>query len=290
MAGHGSLHSCVDSPALLAQCLLGELISVFLSRFTRGLLVAALSGVLALPAMGQSVDARASYVLTLGGINIAAMDVDLVDDGARYSLDLKANVAGLGSLVASGTAAASSAGRSTSPQLSSDKFALETRANGELFNVDVSFARGAVAAFKVDPAIVDNYDRIPIERSHLAGVGDFLSAFVIKGGALDQKLCQRRTGIFTGVERFDIAMTPAGTDEATSPRTGYQGPVVLCSVRYIPISGHFTTSEITNYLAENGRIVIWYAPLGATGYFIPYRVLLGTNMGDLSMVLTGMRF
>jgi hypothetical protein len=102
MAGHGSLHSCVDSPALLAQCLLGELISVFLSRFTRGLLVAALSGVLALPATAQSVDARASYVLTLGGINIAAMDVDLVDDGARYSLDLKANVAGLGSLVASG--------------------------------------------------------------------------------------------------------------------------------------------------------------------------------------------
>ena len=41
---------------------------------------------------------------------------------------------------------------------------------------------------------------------------------------------------------------------------------------------------------DSDRIVIWYAPLGETGYFIPYRVLLGTNMGDLSMVLTKMEF
>lgn len=263
---------------------------MFSIRFTHALAAAGLAILLSAPAAAQTVDARASYVLTLGGINIAAMDVDLTDDGSRYRLDLAANVAGLGSLVASGTAKASSAGRSTSPQLSSQEFDLETRADGELFSVDVSFEAGSVASFKVEPPIIDNYDRIPIERSHLTGVGDFLAAFVLKGGALDEKLCQRRTGIFTGVERFDIAMSPAGTDEATSPRTGYQGPVVLCSVRYLPISGHFTTSEITNYLAESGRIVIWYAPLGDTGYFIPYRVLLGTNMGDLSMVLTGMRF
>ena len=85
-------------------------------------------------------------------------------------------------------------------------------------------------------------------------------------------------------------MSYAGEDTATSARTGYQGPVVLCSVDYDPVSGHFTTSEITNYLADSDRIVIWYAPLGDTGYFIPYRVLLGTNMGDLSMVLTGMKY
>ena len=66
--------------------------------------------------------------------------------------------------------------------------------------------------------------------------------------------------------------------------------MVLCTVDYDPVSGHFTSSDITNYLADSDRIVIWYAPLGETGYFIPYRVLLGTDMGDLSMVLTEMRF
>jgi hypothetical protein len=242
------------------------------------------------PVAAAEVDATASYIVTLGGINIAAMDVDLNDDGSRYSLDLKANVAGFGAIVASGTASAKAAGSSAGSSLVAQDFELKTRANGETFTVDVSFAGRNVESFKVEPPIIDNYDRVPIERSHLTGVGDFLSAFVIKGGALDKSICQRRAGIFTGVERFNISMAYAGEDQATSARTGYQGPVVLCSVDYNPVSGHFTTSEITNYLADSDRIVIWYAPLGTTGYFIPYRVLLGTNMGDLSMVLTGMKY
>ncbi|WEK04647.1 MAG: DUF3108 domain-containing protein [Candidatus Devosia phytovorans] len=251
--------------------------------------LSSLALLMSLPAQAAEVDASANYVLTLGGINIAAMTVDLDDDGSRYSLDLTANVAGLGTLVSSGTATAKSVGRSTDATLHADAFNLETRANGEVFTVDVDFAGRDVSAFKVDPPITD-YDRVPIERRHLTGVSDFLSAFVLKGTALDKSLCDRRANIFTGAERFDIAMSYAGDDEATSQRTGYQGPVVLCTVDYNPISGHFTTSEITSYLADSDRIIIWYAPLGETGYYVPYRVLLGTNMGDLSMVLTRLTY
>ncbi|MET3928076.1 DUF3108 domain-containing protein [Devosia sp. 2618] len=251
--------------------------------------VAALAVFLSHPASAAEVDATAKYVVTLGGINIANISVDLDDNGSRYDLNLSANVAGLGTLVASGTAKASSSGRSAGQTLVADTFNLQTRANGELFTVDVSFAGRDVSSFKVDPPIIDNYDRVPLERRHLTGVGDFLSAFVLKGTGLDKSLCQKQSNIFTGVERFNIAMTYAGEDNATSPRTGYQGPVVLCTVDYNPVSGHFTSSDITNYLADSNRIIIWYAPLGDSGYFIPYRVLLGTNMGDLSMVLTGLR-
>jgi len=252
--------------------------------------LAALALIACPPAMAAEVDASAGYVLTLGGINIANMDVGLKDDGARFNLDLSANVAGLGAVVASGTAKASASGASTGSTLAAQAFSLQTRANGETFTIEVTFAGGDVGSFKVEPPIIDNYDRIPLERKHLTGVSDFLSAFVLKGTALDKSLCDRDVGIFTGVERFNIAMRYAGEDNATSARTGYQGPVVLCSVDYNPVSGHFTSSEITNYLADSDRIIIWYAPLGTTGYFIPYRVLLGTNMGDLSMVLTSMRF
>jgi len=252
--------------------------------------LAALALFLSHPAGAAEVEGSARYIMTLGGINIAAMTVDLQDSGSRYRLDLSANVAGLGSLVASGTAEATSVGRSSGSALAAEQFDLETRANGESFTVDVSFAGRDVSAFKVEPPIVDNYDRVPLERRHLTGVGDFLSAFVLKGNGLDKSLCQRQAKIFTGVERFNIGMSYAGEDEATSPRTGYQGPVVVCSVDYDPISGHFTSSEITTYLADSDRIIIWYAPMGDTGYFIPYRVLLGTNMGDLSMVLTRMSF
>lgn len=235
------------------------------------------------------VDAQAKYAVSLGGIGIANVTVDLTDTGKAYDLALKANVAGLGSLVASGTAKVTASGNSAGRVLASKKFDLETKANGEVFDVDVAFSGGDVSAFIVTPPLIDNYNRVPIERSHLSGVGDMLSAFVLKGKALDKSLCQRKMQVFTGVERFNIAMSFAGDDEATSARTGYQGPVVSCAVRYTPVSGHFTTSEITNYLAESDRILIWYAPLEKTGYYIPYRVLLTTSVGDLSMVLTGMK-
>lgn len=235
-------------------------------------------------AQAAPVDARASYVLTLGGINVAMMHVDLDDNGSAYTLGIKANVAGLGAVVASGTANVTAKGNSSGSSLRSESFALETRANGETFTVDVGFSGQNVTSFKVEPPVVE-YDRVPLERSHLSGVGDFVSAFVLKGGALDKSLCDRRMRIFTGVERFNLNMSFVRDEEATSPRTGYQGPVVLCSIKYQPISGHYQNNEITNYLADESRILVWYMPLGDTGYFIPYRVLLGTSMGDLSMVL-----
>lgn len=255
-----------------------------MNRFAFPLLALATSA-LVQPALAAPVNARADYVLTVGGINVALIDVNLDDDGARYGIDVSAKVTGLGSVVASGTAVASAKGISTGSALEAQAFKLETRANGEVFNVDVSYAGKSVSSFKVEPP-VESYDRIPLERGQLNGVVDFMSAFVLKGNALDRSLCDRTLNIFTGVERFDIRLGFLDNDEATSPRTGYQGPVVACSVKYKPISGHFSSSEMTNYMADQSRMVIWYAPLAATGYYIPYRVIIGTTMGDLSIVLT----
>jgi len=241
------------------------------------------------PVLSAPVDSRVSYVVTVGGINVALIDIDFDDDGRRYDFDLSARVTGLGNVVSSGTAKSSVSGSSSGTVLQADRFQLETRANGEIFNVDVGFAGRNVTSFQVTPPVLDHYDRVPLERAHLSGVADFLSSFVLKGNALDKSLCQREFKIFTGVERFNIAMSYLADDEATSPRTGYQGPLVACALKYRPISGHFDSSEMTQYLADNSRIVLWYAPLGATGYYVPYRLIIGTSMGDLSMVLTGSR-
>lgn len=236
------------------------------------------------------VNGGASYVVTVGGINVAVIDIDLKDDGRRYDLDLSARVAGLGNVVASGTALAQVAGSSSGTTLQSQSFALETRANGEVFTAQVSYDGRNVTAFRVEPPVLDSYDRVPLERAQLSGVSDFLSAFILKGNGLGRELCDRTLKIFTGVERFNIRLDYLDRDEATSPRTGYQGPLVACAIKYQPISGHFESSEMTSYLADVSRMILWYAPLGNSGYFIPYRVNIGTSMGDLSMVLTRARY
>jgi hypothetical protein len=240
---------------------------------------------LCLPAGAAEVRATASYGVSLGGTAIANVTVRLNDSGEKYAMALDARITGLAQMVASGTAKVESAGLSSGSGLVSEKFDLLTRASGEDFTVEVEYAQKDVTAFIVTPPIVNNIDRVALERKHLRGVNDMLAAFVLKGNALDSGLCDRSMQIFTGVERFNLKMRYTRDDVATSRRTGYQGPLVLCSVKYTPVSGHYTTSEITTYLAGSDRILIWFAPLRAPGYYIPYRAILSTASGDLSIVL-----
>jgi hypothetical protein len=241
------------------------------------------------PARADDVAASATYSVTLGGTLVANVTIRLSESGNNYAMALDAKITGLAQLVASGIAKVESAGQSTTSGLVSQKFDLLTRAQGEDFTVNVEYAQKDVTAFIVSPPIINNIDRVALERRHLRGVNDMMAAFVLKGGTLDRGLCDRKLQIFTGVERFNVTMAFAKDDVATSKRTGYQGPVILCNIRYTPVSGHYTSSEITTYLAETGRILIWFAPLRAAGYFIPYRALLSTSVGDLSIVLTDLK-
>jgi hypothetical protein len=258
-----------------------------LPRLLRAL-PAALIALCGVSAAKADMSASASYVINLGGTIIASAKFNLSDDGAAYSLNLDANITGVAQLVASGIARVDSTGIVTRGGLRSSSFDLLTRAGGEDFTIKVQYQKGDVAAFMINPPIVNNIDRVPLERKQLGNVNDMLAAFVLRGDKLDRSLCNYKAQIFTGVERFDLTFSFAKDDVATSKRTGYQGPVVLCHISYKPISGHYTTSEITNSLAQDDRILVWYAPLRDTGYFVPYRVLLTTSMGDLSMVLTSL--
>lgn len=242
----------------------------------------------ALSAIAAPVETNARYIVSLAGVNVASVSIDFEDNGSTWEVDLGAKVSGVGTLVASGTAAAGSRGQSGNDSLNASGFTIETHTKSQNFNVAVQYASGNATGFQIDPPLVNNISRVAIERKHLRQVGDPIGSFILKGDALGPELCNRRLKVFTGIERYDIDMRFAQMQTATSNRTGYQGPVALCQLRYIPVSGHFTTSEMTTYLANSDRILIWYAPLGDTGYFIPYRVLLGTSMGDLSMVLTGL--
>ena len=241
---------------------------------------------LATPAMAEGLRVTARYAITLGGTHIAQANVTLDDTGSAYTMALDAKISGLAQLVASGSAKLASSGISTGSGLKSRKFDLLTRANGEDFTVAITYADAGVASFIVEPPIVNNIDRIAIERKQLGAVNDMAAAFVLRGKALDPGLCDRKLQIFNGIERFNLSLAFAKDDVATSKRTGYQGPVVACRVRYTPISGHYTTSDVTTYLAQNDRILIWYAPLATPGYFIPYRALVTTEAGDISIVLT----
>lgn len=255
--------------------------------FRRVLSLAALGLALCAPAaVAEEARSRAEYTVTMGGTQIAVVTIIFADTGSKYTLQLDARIAGLAQFVASGSARATSSGVSTPSGLTAQKFDLLTRAQGDEFTSAVTYANGTVDTFKVAPPIVNTIDRIPIERKDLSRATDMMAPFVLRGAGLDKSLCTKQMPIFTGVERFNLSLKYIKDDTATSKRTGYQGPLVLCSMHYTPISGHYTTSEITTYLETNERMLVWFAPLKQPGYFIPYRALVTTEAGDLSVVLT----
>lgn len=231
-------------------------------------------------------EADANYVVTLRGVNIAQVSVDFDHNGQSYAVNIDGLVSGLASLVAAGTADLNSKGKIESGGLQSEQFLLSTAANNETFEVKFQAQNSNVTSFQVIPELTDNVNRVPVTSGHRKGVNDPVAAFLIKADSLSPAICNREMDIYTGIERFDIEMSFAENQTATSQRTGYQGPVVLCKLRYKPISGHFSDSASTTYMKNNQRFLMWFAPLKNTGYAIPYRVLIGTAFGDLSMVLT----
>ena len=71
--------------------------------------------------------------------------------------------------------------------------------------------------------------------------------------------CNRKIPIFDGYTRFDIDLTYVG--ERNVKAKGYDGPVVVCAVRYVPISGHRRDRPATKFMAENKDLEVWLAPI-----------------------------
>ncbi len=82
-----------------------------------------------------------------------------------------------------------------------------------------------------------------------------LQAFIFKGASSIDRFAMRARRSSPASSASTSPSAIARNDVATSKRTGYQGPVVLCAIKYKPISGHYTTSEITNSLAQDDRIL-----------------------------------
>jgi hypothetical protein len=84
--------------------------------------------------------------------------------------------------------------------------------------------------------------------------------------------------VFDGWQRFDIRLAYRETKVVSS---GFTGDVVVCSARYVPIAGHRPSREAVTYMARNERLEIWMAPVEGTRMMVPYRILIGTQIGDL---------
>src|SRR3546814_679188 len=97
-------------------------------RLLRAITAAACSVLMAMGSAAAAAELQvgATYLINLGGTNIASVGIRLNDTGTHYAMAVDARVSGLAQLIASGTARIASVGRSTGSGLVSEKFDLQT--------------------------------------------------------------------------------------------------------------------------------------------------------------------
>lgn len=237
---------------------------------------------------------EATYFATLSGFSVASGTLNFALDGSGdYRASLGAQVNGLAALLSPRAASASASGRAHSGNTLSKNYALNITGGPIPNAVNMTFAGGSVAsvsATEIRPAGPDL--RVPVTAAHKRGVIDPLGAFVVAmpntKDVLTPKVCNRTLKVFDGRVRYDLRLVYGAKTDVRGGPGSYTGPAVICAVNYRPIAGFRPLSSEQQRFERNIEFSIWFVPVGATNVLIPYKVVVGTPMGLLTV--TASRF
>jgi hypothetical protein len=235
---------------------------------------------------------QAQYDISLSGIPIGVADVGAQLEGERYRLDLRARLTGLVGVLTGGKGGATASGTLSGAHVYPSSFAL-TSATGEATRtLRMALDAGTVQQVEIAPPLPDwdKPDRVPVSEAHKRNIVDPLSAVLmpvtIKAEGTEAAACNRSIPVFDGAMRFNIVLAYAGSRSVDSD--SYRGPVVVCSVRYVPIAGHRPNRRVTKFMEANREIETWLAPLPGEKLFVPYRISVKTLIG--TTVIEASRF
>ena len=137
----------------------------------------------------------------------------------------------------------------------------------------MALAGNAVTGVDISPPFDEKPDRVPLGPGDKQNVVDPVGAVVIPAPRsqplVSPAACDRKIPIFDGYTRFDIDLTYVG--ERSVKAEGYDGPVVVCSARYVPISGHRRDRPATKFMADNKDLEVWLALIESDQALIPFR-------------------
>lgn len=240
------------------------------------------------PAAGTALEA--TYAISVAGVKIGAADVESRFTDTEYTAIIKGKTSGISRLVSDARAQLLGEGRISGHRLLPSSYDLETREGDFETLVRMKMRAGAVTDLLVIPRLSQHPDRIPLEPEHRRNVVDPVAAFLIvadKPGIGDgRRICERTIKVFDGWQRYDVRLSFKQIRKVTGSGDAYDGRVVVCTARYVPVAGYRMSLKSTRYMVENKRLEVWYAPVKDRPLLVPYRILIGTAFGDLVVVAT----
>lgn len=229
----------------------------------------------------QAETLRATYSVSLVSLPIGVASVTATVSPSTYSIDARAKLSGLATLVSNSRGASTGTGSIVDGHVAPTTFATTASNDKMTRTIRMSLSGNAVSGVAIDPPFEDKPDRVPLSSRDKQGIVDPVGAFVLtlpKGAdPTSAAACNRSVPVFDGYTRFDVELSYVGQRNVKA--RGYAGPVAICSVRYNPIAGHRRDRPATKFMAENRDMEVWLAPVGSSGVVMPFRVSVRTMVG-----------
>lgn len=240
------------------------------------------AALLTTPAEAKKNSVGGLYNISIAGFKVGRGTLSLVMQGNAYSAKVSLEPAGIGTLFTTGKGGAEASGWMVGSRVVPSKYRMASHASNLDFYVNLSQGSGSIRSMEVAPQFKPNPERIKVTDRHTRNAIDPLSAALMPVGrakdSLGPKACSRRLPVFDGWTRFDIKLSYSGTKEVSGH--GYDGQVVVCKARWVPVAGHRPSKDLVKYMAQ-ANMEVWVAPMGRDNVLVPYRISIDTKNGRL---------
>jgi hypothetical protein len=226
-------------------------------------------------------DAR--YVVSLAGVPIGkgAWVIDIGED--QFTAAASGMTTGLLRVFATGQGSGASRGLVRGDTLIPTTYASSINNDKRVEELRIVMSGGTVKDLMIEPPTVPNPDRIPLTDAHRRGITDPMSAGLMRvpGSAdpMGPEACRRTIPVFDGRMRFDLHLSFKRMDKVQAEK-GYQGPVAVCAVQFVPVAGFVPDRPAIKYLMAQREMEMWLAPIAGTRVVVPFRLSLQTPLGQ----------
>lgn len=225
------------------------------------------------------------YTVSFLGLTIARSTFSTRLEGPDFRVNGSVNAAGLAVLFDDTSGTVSTTGRFARRMPQADDFRVDYTEGGKSRMILIGFRNGTVTrTVNVPPLKKRGSDWVPIEKAHLVGVTDPLSAVLVAADSPD-RVCHRTVRIYDGEMRADLTLTPHSSGTISVP--GYEGPTVVCRLHFTPVAGYRKGRRALEFLKNRAQMHISFAQIGTTGVYAPVHATIGTQIGTLTVSARG---
>ena len=225
---------------------------------------------------------EAEYVVTISGIPIGRGTWVIDIAGDQFTAAASGGTTGLMEILTGVRGTSTSRGAVNGGQPVPTGYASTIHYGERIDDVRIALAGGNVKDFSVEPPVPPHPERVPVTDADRRNVVDPMTSALARvggnGDPVTPEACNRRVPVFDGRVRYDLR-SEFKRMEVVKAESGYEGPVVVCALYFVPISGYVPERPTIKYLIELRDAEVWMAPISGTRVLVPFRFSMPTPLG-----------